>query len=233
MNARRRQGRRTNQRRSHVTRCASATLVALGVLSAAPGLPRLAHADRNEARWSARPLGGVALMQEGGADPALAPTAGASIAMAYGLSHQLDLGLEVMSMMIVPTFDGAILVDGYVARGDFKRRTSSALVLAGPTWRFGSPDRWTPVIAASAGGGLRYRSIGVFSDIELQPPGKTAGRTMDYAASAKVGLERRINRRLTFGAYFSTLATWSEEAPTFAVASVSFGLSYVHYPLLW
>jgi hypothetical protein len=189
-----------------------------------------AQADRYEARWSARPLGGAALMQEGGADPALAPVAGASIAMAYGVSHQLDLGVEVVSMLLAPTFDGAILYDGYVARGDFERRTSSVLALAGPTWRFGAADRWTPILGVSAGGGIRYRSNGVFTKIRLMPPGKEPVQTDDFAALARVGLERRINRRLTFGAYFSTLGTWSQDAPTFAVASFSVGLSYVHYP---
>jgi hypothetical protein len=207
---------------------AVAALIGLAALVARPGEAR---ADHYEARWSARPMGGVALLQEGGADPALAPAAGASIAAAYGISHQLDLGVEVLTMMLEPTFDGAILIDGYVARGDFKRRTSSALFLAGPTWRWGSPDRWTPVLAVSAGGGVRYRSIGVFSKIELMPPGKTAARTTDLATSARFGMERRINRRLTVGGYISTLATWSQDAPTFAVMSLSFGLSYVHYPL--
>jgi hypothetical protein len=204
-------------------RLSVAALIGLAALVALTGSAR---ADHYEARWSARPMGGVALLQEGGADPALAPAAGASIAAAYGISHQLDLGVEVVTMMLEPTFDGAILIDGYVARGDFKRRTSSALFLAGPTWRWGSPDRWTPVLAVSAGGGVRYRSIGVFSKIELMPPGKT-----DLATSARFGMERRINRRLTVGGYVSTLATWSQDAPTFAVMSLSFGLSYVHYPL--
>jgi hypothetical protein len=193
-------------------------------------LATTARADEYEARWSARPVGGLALMQEGGAEPALAFAGGASIAMAYGLTNRLDLGAELFSMRVAPVFTGDMSVNGDSTRGPFERRTSTILLLVGPTWRFGSPDGWTPVLALSTGGGVRHRSIGVFSDIHLMPPEKTAANTLDLAVAVKAGFERRIDQRWTIGAYLSSLVAGGQETRIYAMASLSVGLSYVYYP---
>lgn len=190
------------------------------------------RADEDEARWSARPIAGVALMTEAQADPALAFAQGALATLAYGLSDRLDLGGELVALATEPTFDAAIPVEGVIIRSPFTRRTSSAWLLLGPTWRFGKPAGWTPVLAASAGGGLRYRSIGVFSELRYMPVGeeKEAVLTWDLAAAGRVGIERRINRRWTFGAYGSLLAAWGPDARVLPITTLSVGLSYAYYP---
>ena len=189
-----------------------------------------AQADEEEVRWSARPVAGVARVAEGQADAAFALSQGAAVALAYGLSEELDFGAELVALATEPTFDAAIPIQRVVTQGPFKRRTSAAWVLLGPTWRFGSPADWTPVVAASAGGGLRYRSVGFFSELGLMPEGKEAALAVDLATSAKAGFERRINRRWTFGAYVSLLAAWSPDAELLSATTISLGLSYAYYP---
>ncbi len=194
-------------------------------LGAAPSL-----ADEDEARWSARPLAGIALASEAQADPALAFTQGASASLAYGMSEELDLGVELIALAATPTFDAAIPVQGVIIRGPYQRRTSSAWLLLGPTWRFGPPTGWTPVVNASAGGGVRYRSIGLFSELRYMPTGKDTALTWDLAAAGRVGMERRLNRRWTFGAYGSLLAAWGPDARILPVTTFSLGVSYAYYP---
>lgn len=187
------------------------------------------HADRYEVRWSGRPFGGLALVQEDGAAAAVAIAGGTAFSVAYGFTNQLDVGVELTSMLTAPTFEGEMLVEGDIARGAFERRTSSLLLLCGPTWRLGSPDDWTPVFGVAVGAGVRHRSSGFFS-VGLIPPGKSATTTFDFGASARAGVERRLNRRWTFGAYVSTMSAASPGDPLYVLASVSAGLSYVHYP---
>ncbi len=193
--------------------------------------PTLASADEDEARWTMRPLGGVAIAREAETGLTLAPGGGLSAGMAFGLTHQLDLGAEVVALQLTAAEEGAKLVHGDIARGEFQRRTSSALVLLGPTWRFGAPYRWTPTVSVAVGGGVRYRSAGVFSDLQLMPPGERAVQSYDVALSTRAGVERRLSRRVTIGTYASILTSWNRETPTYALASLSVGLSYVHYPL--
>lgn len=193
-------------------------------------LAAAARAEEKEARWSAAPLVGLAFVSEAQAEPAFGLTEGAAVALSYGWSDELDLGAEVIALATEPTFDAAMPIEGVVIEGPFKRRTSSAWLLLGPTWRFGAPYRWTPVVGATIGGGLRYRSIGFFSELGEMPAGKTSALTVDVAVSGRAGLERRIDRRLTIGAYAGLLAAWGTEASWLPITTFSLGISYVHYP---
>ena len=103
------------------------------------------------------------------------------------------------------------------------------LLLAGPTWRFGVG--WVPVVSIGAGGGVRYRSAGTFQDLGFAPSEKAQTTVLDLGATARVGVERRMTRRVTVGAYVCALAAWSPSAPLLPAATVSVGISYVHYPL--
>jgi hypothetical protein len=190
----------------------------------------VARADEDEARWSARPIAGVALTTEAQADPALAFAQGASASLAYGVTDRLDLGAEFIALRAEPSFDASIPVEDVIIRGPFIRRISSASLLLGPTWRLGRPAGWTPVLGASAGGGLRYRSIGMFSEYRYMPPGKAASRGWDLIAAGRAGVERRINRRWTFGAYASLAAAWGPDVRILATSTLSLGLSYAYYP---
>lgn len=212
-------------------RCALHLLLLAVVLSSLFGVSGKAHADNYEARWSTRPVVGLALLQEEGATSnELGLAGGASVSAAYGISNQLDLGVEVLALgTLMPTFDAAIMSNGYIAQGDFQRRSATTLLLVGPTWRFGALG-WTPVVSAALGGGVRLRSRGEFIRTGLVPDDKVELAALDLALNAKAGLERRVSRRWTFGVYGSTLAAWSTRAPLLPVASISFGLSYVHYP---
>jgi hypothetical protein len=116
-----------------------------------------------------------------------------------------------------------------VYRGPFTRRTDEALLLVGPTWRFGVA--WVPVVTLAAGGGVRYRTDGTFTDLGLAPADKRGSIGVSLAATARVGLEHRMSRRLTVGAYAAAFTSWSPSAPVLPIATLSMGVSYVHYPL--
>lgn len=195
------------------------------------GSLRVVHADDYEARWSTRPVVGLAVLEEEGATSSeLSLAGGASIGFAYGVSNHLDLGAELVAVStLLPTFDAAIMSNGYIARGPFQRRSGTTVLLLGPSWRFGALG-WTPVVAAGLGGGVRFRSRGSFPELGLVPEDKVELAALDLAAALKAGLERRLDRRWTFGVYGSALGAWSPRAPLLPVASISFGLSYVYYP---
>jgi hypothetical protein len=110
-----------------------------------------------------------------------------------------------------------------------RRQAGTALLLLGPTWRFGVS--WVPVVTLAAGGGVRYRSAGRFTEDGFAPGEKAATTALDLAATARVGLEHRMNRRLVGGVYASGIVAWSPSAPMLPAVLLSVGLSYVNYPL--
>jgi Outer membrane protein beta-barrel domain len=209
-------------------------LLSSGALSLAALLAASApaNADRAEAQWSAGGVFGVGRMRDESAtsaEPSL--LSGVSLAVHYGLSNQLDIGAEILAMMgNEPTFsDAMVFVDpGTPVSGDFTRRTTSALLLLGPTWRYGVD--WVPVLSLGGGGGIRYRSNGVFTRLQYFPEEAHQEVSFDLAASAKVGMEHRMGKSLTVGAYTTALLAWSPSAPLLPVATFSLGISYVYYP---
>jgi hypothetical protein len=199
-------------------------LVVLGTASA--------RADRYEAQWSARPLAGLAMLKEEGASGGTRTLAGGlSVGVEYGLSNSFDLGVELVTLMTATTAlpKTPVLLDGgREERSSLSRRASSTMLLVGPTWRFGVS--WIPVVSVAAGGGMRVRSAGRFNDLGFSPSEKAATMALDLGGSASVGIERRVNRRMTVGGYVSALASWSPSAPVLPAATVSIGISYVNYP---
>jgi hypothetical protein len=207
--------------------------VVLGGLLGAAGQYKDAHADRSEAQWSARPLVGAALLKEEGSTATeRAMTGGLSLGLSYGLSNRLDLGVELTTLAAQTVTFPKTMVDvdgGRPMQGPMTRQAGTALLLLGPTWRFGFS--WVPVVTLAAGGGVRYRSAGMFIEDGVAPGEKAATAALDLAATARVGLEHRMNRRLVAGVYASGLVAWSSSAPLLPPALLSVGLSYVHYPL--
>jgi hypothetical protein len=203
-------------------------VIVLGLL-----LPMSALADHHEAQWSARPFAGVGAIPEEGASAQRVLVGGLTLGFSYGISNHLDLGGEIVTLAsAMPRFmDTAIIDGGAPYHGPLTRRTGSVLLLLGPTWRLGVS--WVPVITLAAGGGARYRSNGTFSEIGLVLDHERAAVELDLAATARIGIERRVHRRLVVGAYASALASWGPSAPLLPIASISLGLSYVHYPLWW
>jgi hypothetical protein len=194
-------------------------------------VPAPARADHYEAQWSARPVVAIAALREGSADQ-LAFAGGLSVGMSYGVSDHLDLGAELLTLTTAMTsFHGAgVIVDGGAPyEGPLARRTESALLLLGPTWRFGTS--WVPVVSVAVGGGIRHRSDGTLTAFDYMPSDRRAMTGLDLAASVRAGIEHRINRRLTAGGYLSALGSWGPSLPALPAATLSFGLSYVHYPL--
>jgi len=203
------------------------------VLIVAMLAPMAARADHHEAQWSVRPFGGVAALQEAGVATQPAMVGGLSLGFAYGVSNRLDLGGELVTLATAsPRFMDTVIIDGGlpVAR-PLARRTDSALLLLGPTWRSGVS--WVPVVTLAAGGGARYRSDGTLTDVGLTLDDKRASVVLDLAATVRVGVEHRVNRRLVIGGYASGLASWGPSAPLLPMASISVGVSYVNYPLWW
>ncbi len=196
--------------------------------------PRSAHADRYEAQWSARPLVGMAQAREEGAtsnERALA--GGLSLGLTYGLSNRLDVGGELVALGTATSTFADTIVEadgGTTVRGPMTRRAGTALLLLGPTWRFGVS--WVPVVTIAVGGGVRYRSAGRFTETDFVPGEKAMTTVLDLGATARLGFEHRVNRRLTMGAYVSAIGAWSPSAPLLPMVTASVGLSYVHYPSL-
>jgi hypothetical protein len=211
------------------------SLVSLATLALAAVtlLARWAHADQYEAQWSVRPLAGLAeVRQDGAAQSQRARIAGAALGVSYGVSDRLDLGLELWTLAAATTTfaDTTLTVDrGNIVTGAFTRRSGSSLLLLGPTWRLGVA--WVPVLTLAAGAGVRYRGDGGFRQLEVFPAAADRSVALDLAAMARIGLEHRVHRRITLGAYGAALASWGPSLPRFAHASVSIGISYVYYPL--
>lgn len=209
------------------------TILAAIALSAS--LPTVARADEAELQWSARPLGGVATWREPNTSGhALAGAAGTSIGVSFGLTHGLDLGAEVIGLVTtIAAFEGStIIFDGSLPLGEvgdrLLRQSVSTLLVLGPTWRFGVD--WVPVVSVAAGGGVRLRTAGVFEETRVRPMEVPEQRALDLAALGRVGIERRLTRRLTVGGYAAFLSTWGPSVPWFGSASLGLGISYVHYP---
>jgi hypothetical protein len=208
--------------------------LAIGGALAAGCLLRSRHvlADRAEVQWSARPVAGVAqLREEGATRHERGVLAGGALGLSYGLSNRMDLGAEVSVMAAEEaTFaDATVLIGGGTSvRGALTRRTGSALLLLGPTWRFGVA--WVPTVALAAGAGVRYRTQGTMPDLGLAPDDRHASVALDLAVSAKVGFEHRMSPSLTVGLYGAGLAAWSPSAPPLPALTFSAGLSYVYYP---
>ena len=205
-----------------------ARTVALSVIAVAGIAPRSARADRSEAQWSARSFGGMADMAEEGSPRKLTPAGGVAVGMSYGISNRLDIGAEFVALATMKTtFDGTAVVDGGLPyHAPLTRQSVSTLLLLGPTLRLGVS--WVPVFTLAAGGGERFRSAGTFTNgVTLDD--KRASKAFEMAALARVGIERRIQRRLTVGLYGQGLASWSPSAALLPVVSLSLGFSYVNY----
>jgi hypothetical protein len=194
--------------------------------------PHHALADRAEVQWSARPVAGVAqLREEGATGHERGVLGGGALGVSYGLSNRLDLGAELLVMAAEKTTfaDTTVVIGGGgFLRGALTRRTGSALLLMGPTWRFGVA--WVPTVALAAGAGMRYRTQGTMPDLGLAPDDRRVSVALDLAVSAKLGFEHRMSPNLTVGLYGAGLAAWSPSAPPLPALTFSAGLSYVYYP---
>jgi hypothetical protein len=207
----------------------------LGVLAALLGLAGSAVADRDEAQWSLRPLFGVTRVREDGAPGSQREyIGGASLGLAYGLTDHIDLSADLVtfgatsSTFVDTTFS---LEHGEFVDGTFTRRSGGSLLLLGPTFRLGVV--WVPVATIAVGLGTRYRSSGELVESMIYPPSRAEGLALDVGALARVGLERRINRRVTVGAYAAAFASRGPSVPTLPAACVSIGASWTTYPLWW
>lgn len=201
------------------------------VLAGGLCLPAPILADQHELQWHARPLVGVALMRdEWASDLGAAPAAGASLGISYGVTNHLDLGLEALSFAtLAGTFDeAAVPTNGYTATGPYERRARFHGGTVNATWRLGVI--WVPVINVGVGRTVRYRSAGVFSEFDFAPMETPAEDVKDWLVTTRSGVEYRMTPRWTLGAYGSLLMAYSPDAPGLAAASLSFGVSYVHYP---
>ena len=193
-----------------------------------------ARADRAEAQWSARSLVGAAAMsQERAPHLALGAIGGLSLGVSYGLSNRLDVGAEVLALVTsTPTFDHAsLMISDDIVYAGYTRREGATLLLLGPTWRKGV--EWVPVVGASVGGGVRYRAVGSFSEAHYHPKEDFAVNVMDLAVSGRVGIEHRMGKGVTLGAYSTLLVQWSPDAPVLPSLSLTLGVSLVHYPNLF
>lgn len=189
-----------------------------------------AAADRYELQWNVRPLGALVQMRDEVANAsALAFAGGMALAVSYGVTNTLDLGIEASSLSVVaPSFsDAAVRTNGYTARGPYERRSDSLMGTVNATWRLGVI--WVPVLGVGVGRGVRYRSAGVFTKYDFAPMETLNDEMKDWIIVSKAGLEHRLTPSWTFGAYTQALLAWNEKTATLPAAVFSVGVSYVHY----
>jgi hypothetical protein len=192
-----------------------------------------AAADRDEAQWSLRPLVGVTRIREDGAPGVQREyLGGASLGLAYGLTDGIDLSADLIAFGTASsTFPNTTfaLEHGELISGTYTRRSAGSLLFLGPTFRLGVV--WVPVATVAVGVGARYRSSGVIQELMIYPPSRGERLELDVGAMARIGLERRLSRRVTVGAYASAFASGGPSVPTLPAAYVSLGASWVYYPL--
>lgn len=209
-----------------------AALALLGVWAPTLLAPHAAHADRYEAQWSLRVAGGATQVREAGvARPVAAPRAALALGMAYGVTNWLDLSVELELGATAPIELGAVpvVVDGGPLHlAELTRRQATARISAGPVFRAGVG--WVALAGLGLGAGARWRSAGRAAPTGAAATGLGADLGAQLVVAARLGLERRVSRRVTVGFYVSTDAAWAPSLPVALGASTAVGAAFVHYP---
>lgn len=191
----------------------------------------VAHADRYEASIHLQPSVGIATVGEPGASQrATVPALGLAARGTYGLRHWLAVegelgfaGLGAARFADVPiTIDG-----GSPDTATLERTTRTGRVTVAATLRLGVA--WIPTISAGVGGQVRLRTDATIEGTGIVPDGREGGSAFEPLAFARVGIDRRINRRLIVG--ISAGASRAFSAPAIDSFDLSLSVARYWYPL--
>lgn len=209
-----------------IARAALVAVLALGV-----GVSH-AWADRYEASFHVQPAGGLSQVGSPGTDQRVSvPSGGVSGRLTYGVRHWLAVEAELAGVALgTARFDDVpvTISGGSPMVTDVERSSRAGRLTLGATLRLGVA--WIPTVSAGLGGQLRLDGDGVIAGSDVVPDGHAGGVSVDAVAFARVGLDRRINRRLVIGV--SVGASHAFASPTIDTADVSVALGWYWYPLI-
>jgi hypothetical protein len=231
-----------DQRVPHARR--AMRIVAVAMLSALVLDAREAAADRYEATVSVRPIAGIGRFTEdvtGGAGGASASTSGGGgeLGLAYGVRNWLDVSGELAAVgFTAARYDMAkVSVMGVPETGRVTRTSRLAQLRAGASLRLGLA--WVPTLYVGAGLSARMPTAAALrtdvrgDTVELTPDGMSAKVQLDACFVARIGIDRRIDRRWSIGAAMEASHTLGLGASTFDLVSAGISIAYTWYPQAW
>lgn len=207
---------------------AAAVVVATAVLA-----PTSARADEDEATVELHLFGGVARVgEERTSQVATVPEAGVAGRFTYGLRDWLALDGELAAAQLgAARFDAVPVTLGGVpgATGPIDRSARTARAAVGATLRLGV--RLVPTLGVAIGSQLRMRDGATYLPTGNIPDDHAASTTIDLIASARIGLDYRINRRWLAGLWAGATVAVPFGAPSYQAAEGGVRVEYAWYPL--
>ena len=191
--------------------------------------PSAASADRYEVSLHVQPIGGVAWFEDAGTSTrAQVSMAGLGLRATYGYRDWLALEAEARGAAFgVARWDDVMAsVEGTPTSGDVERTAQTARLTGAATLRLGVA--WIPTVSLGLGVQVRRWGQGTLRDTPLVPDGREAGMDLAPVALARVGLDRRLNRRVVVGAAVGGAYAYSSEAQA-EIEGLVFA-SYYFYP---
>lgn len=190
-----------------------------------------ASADRYEASVHFQPSVGVATVGEVSTTERVSVLSlGLGGRFTYGLRHWLAVEgeLGITTLGTARFSDVPVTIQGGSAMtADIERTTRTGRVTAAATLRLGVA--WIPTVTAGLGGQVRLQGDGRIAGTDLIPDAHDGGAVADAVAFMRVGLDRRINRRLVVGV--SIGASHAFVSPAIDSVEVTLSASRFWYPL--
>lgn len=210
------------------SRLCAAALCALGVLASTR-----ARADEDEASIEVHPFGGLARVGEERTSAVVAvPEAGVVGRFTYGLRDWLSLDGELAGAQLAAArFDAVPVTLGGVpgATGPIERSARVAHAAVGATLRLGV--RFVPTLGVAIGPQLRMRDGATYLPTGNIPDDHAASTSIDLIASARAGLDYRINSRWLVGVWAGATIAIPFGAPSYQSAEGGLRIEYAFYPL--
>jgi len=187
-----------------------------------------AHADRYEASIDVHPLGGLAAVADAGTS-ATVPYGGLAGRLTYGLRHWLALDGELaFAQLATARYDDVMLsIDGgRPMPGSLERRARFGRASVGTTLRLGVAV--IPTLYVGFGAQGRWRDDGRMG--RYVPDGYDRALSLDLTATARAGLDLRLDRRWIVGVAVGATHAFPIGAPGLDVVEGTASLSYYWYP---
>lgn len=195
----------------------------------------LAHADQQEASVHVEATSGFARVGEERTSAIdTVPLAGANARLTYGVRDALSLDAELgFAHQGTGHFDGAKVTFAGTpgADGPVERSAQLVRLLVGGTLRLGV--RWVPTVSVGVGPQVRLRGDGMYLPTGNVPDDHAAGVAVDLLATARVGLDVRVNRHWLAGAWVGGAYAVPLGGPSFQSAEGGLRVEYNWYPLIW
>jgi len=212
-------------------RAASVGLATLLVVSARP-----AQADRYEASVHVQPSAGVALVDDPASEETVAvPLVGLGVRASYARSNRYQYDVQIVGATTsAASFErGEFSIGGdAVPASAFTVTTRLVRLDVGATFRFGV--RLVPTVRLALGVQERFRGapiIALADGAHEGADGRGADGVTDVYGFGAVGLDYRINRRLTAGASVGGSYAVPLGGPGWRTIEASAHLAWYWYPL--